>query len=71
MPEYDNNMTGVLFKNKKKQPGDKQPDYKGNCEVEGKRWDVAGWIRTNSKDDSKFMSLKFSALYKKEGGAEL
>ena len=26
---YDNNNTGALFRNVKKQPGDKLPDYRG------------------------------------------
>ncbi len=54
---YDNNMTGVLFKNDKKEPGSKQPDYRGKCEIGGKVLEIAAWIREGEK--GKFMSLKF------------
>lgn len=63
---YDNNNTGVLFRNEKKQPGDKLPDYRGNCEVNGVKLDVAGWLKESTKKPGvKFMSLKFSVPFKK------
>lgn len=57
MSEYDNNNSGVLFKNEKEE-GSKQPDYKGTAEVNGKQLEIAAWIRV-SKTGKKFMSLKF------------
>lgn len=57
MSDYDNNNSGVLFKNEKEE-GSKQPDYKGTAEVNGKQLEIAAWIRT-SKTGKKFMSLKF------------
>ena len=58
MSEYDNNMTGILFKNDKKEEGSKQPDYNGTAEIDNKQLEIAAWIRT-SKTGKKFMSLKF------------
>jgi hypothetical protein len=59
MPDYDNNMRGVLFKNDKKQ-SDKHPDYKGNAEIEGVEYWVSAWIKTSGKG-AKFMSMSFQA----------
>jgi len=54
---YDNNLTGVLFPNNKKQEGSKQPDYNGSCEIEGKTYEIAGWKR-QSNAGKPFLSLK-------------
>lgn len=59
MPDYDNNMRGVLFKNDKKQ-SDTHPDYKGNAEIEGVEYWVSAWIKTSGKG-AKFMSMSFQA----------
>ena len=48
MSNYDNNNTGVLFRQTDKQ-SDKHPDFTGNCEVNGKKMQIASWINT-SKD---------------------
>ena len=61
---YDNNNSGVLFRNDKKQDGDRLPDYRGNCEVNGVKLDIAAWIKTSQKNGKKFMSIKFSPSYK-------
>ena len=54
---------GAIFKNDRKQQ-DNHPDYKGDCEVGGKKFWVSGWIKTagpNAKNPgSKFMSLAFT-----------
>lgn len=63
MSEYDNTNTGALFKNNKK--ADNHPDYKGKINIEGKDWDIAGWIRT-SKAGNTYMSMKISEPWKKE-----
>jgi hypothetical protein len=61
---YDDNMSGVLFKNDKKEPGSKQPDYTGNCTVNGVELQLGAWIKEsgpNSRNPGrKFMSLSFS-----------
>lgn len=57
MPQYDNSMRGVLFKNDKKQ-SDKHPDYKGNGEVNGVEVWISAWIQKSKKGVS-YMSLQF------------
>lgn len=58
MPEYDNNMSGVLFKHDKN-GNNKAPDYKGNCEIDNVEMWMSAWIK-KSKDGSKtFMSFSF------------
>lgn len=56
--DYDNTNRGTLFKNDKKET-DKQPDYKGKINVNGKDFYLSAWIKT-SKDGKKFMSLSVS-----------
>lgn len=60
MPEYDNNMRGVLFQNDKVK--DTQPDYKGSCEIDGRQYWLSGWKKL-SKDGKSFLSL---AIQEKE-----
>jgi hypothetical protein len=62
MPEYDNNMRGVLFKNNKKQ-NDKSPEYKGQAEIDGQEYWLSAWIKDGKK--GKFMSLSFTAKEEK------
>lgn len=59
---YDNNLSGVLFKNDRKEK-DTHPDYQGSCEIEGQNYWISAWIKVG-KDGSaragqKFMSLAF------------
>ena len=56
MSQYDNNLTGVLFKNDKGD-NEKRPDYKGSAEIEGVQYWVSAWIRDGAK--GKFMSMKY------------
>ena len=63
--EYDNNNTGVLFRNETATPDNKQPYMTGNCEVNGKQMKVAGWMK-ESKAGKKFLSLKFQEPMRKE-----
>lgn len=57
---YDNNMSGVLFRNDKKEAGSKQPDYRGKLEINGIEYELAAWIREAKGSGNKFMSLKVS-----------
>lgn len=67
---YDNNNSGVLFRNQKKQPGDKLPDYRGMAKVSGEKLEISAWINTSKKDGKKFMSLKFQKPYCKADPGE-
>lgn len=49
--------SGVLFKNKRKEDGDKQPDYRGDANVDGQILEIAAWIKEGN--GGKFMSLSF------------
>jgi len=63
--EYDNNNTGVLFRNETATPENKQPYMTGKCEVNGKMMQVAGWMK-ESKAGKKFLSLKFQEPQSRE-----
>lgn len=67
MTDYDNNLTGVLFKNDEKRD-DKDRDYNGSCEIEGRKFWISAWINT-SKQGRKFMKLKFKAQDEKPAAA--
>jgi hypothetical protein len=56
MADYDNKLSGVLFKNDK---GDnpKRPDYKGSyTDGQGNEFWVSSWLNAD-KDGKKFLSL--------------
>ena len=54
--EYDNTNKGVLFTNSYKE-SPKQPDVKGELDVEGVAYKMAGWIRTKRDSTEKFFSI--------------
>lgn len=54
---YDNTNRGALFKNDKKSE-DRDPDYRGNLNIDGKEFWLDAWINTAKKDGRKFMSLR-------------
>ena len=51
-------MSGVLFKNDKKQK-ESHPDYKGSAKIGGREVWIAAWVKT-SKNGVKFFSLAFN-----------
>ena len=53
--------TGAIFKNDKK-TNEKQPDYKGKVNVNGKEMEIALWVKTSSAGNSYF-SASFSEPY--------
>ena len=63
--EYDNNNTGVLFRNETATPENKQPYMSGNCEVNGKKMQIACWMN-ESKAGKKFLSQRFQEPQAKE-----
>lgn len=54
---YDNNLTGALFKNDRKDT-ENHPDYRGECEVAGTEYWLSAWVKT-SKAGRKYFSLSF------------
>lgn len=57
-PEFDNNLRGVLFKNKRKKKK-AQPDFTGSAEIDGVEYWLSGWSR-KSKSGNSFVSLAFT-----------
>lgn len=53
---YDTKNTGVLFV-KKERKSEKQPNFQGKININGKDFDLAGWTKV-SKTGDKFISLK-------------
>jgi hypothetical protein len=60
---YEN--TGRLFKNDKKEPGDKRPDYTGDFTDAGKKMRLAAWLK-DSNQGGKWMSLKVSEMQEQQ-----
>jgi uncharacterized protein (DUF736 family) len=58
MSDYDNNLSGALFKNDKKE-SERHPDYRGSCEINGTEFWISAWLK-ESKSGTKFMSLAFT-----------
>ena len=61
--------SGILFRNNKKAEGDRQPDYRGDANVNGELLEIAAWIKEGN--GGKFMSLSFKPKqeYKKPAPA--
>lgn len=57
MTEYDNTNRGVLFKNEDKRD-ERDADYRGNVNVDGREFWLDAWIKEAKKDGKKFMSLR-------------
>ncbi len=65
MSDYDNKLSGALFKNDK---GDnpKRPDYKGSfMDGQGNEFWVSSWLKV-SNNGNKFLSLSMQPKEKKE-----
>lgn len=65
MATYDNNLRGVLFKNDDRR-NDRDPDYRGQCEIAGTQYWLSAWIKEAQKDGRKFMSLSFTPKQAKQ-----
>ena len=60
--KYDNNNTGVLFRNLKKDhndPEDRKPDYTGQAEIDSKEYWISAWKREAKNSGTTFQSIKF------------
>ena len=55
--EQDLTNIGLLFKNNRKQSGDRLPDYNGTIALpDGTQMEISGWLKETAKGD-KFLSL--------------
>jgi uncharacterized protein (DUF736 family) len=61
--------SGSLFRNERKQEGDRQPDYRGDAMVNGRKVEIAAWLKT-SASGKKFLSLKFSEPRERDQNAK-
>lgn len=61
MSDYDNELRGVLFRNKDKRPEKKDADYRGKATVEGVDYWLDAWINEPKGGGDKFMAIKFKA----------
>lgn len=61
MPEYDDELSGVLFPNDKR-GNDRAPDVTGKATIDGTEYRVAGWRRVSSNTGKQFFSLKFEDM---------
>jgi hypothetical protein len=59
MPEYDNNNTGVLFINDKRE-SERHPHMKGSATIDGKEYWVSAWSKTSPKVNGKFLSFSYT-----------
>ena len=60
MSQYDNNLTGIIGKNDRKEK-DSHPDIKGNCEINGVQYWISGWKKDRKDGTGSFYSLRFEA----------
>lgn len=56
MSNFDNTNRGAMFKNQRKEEGDRKPEYTGNVNVEGVDYFLDAWIKTSAAGQ-KFMSV--------------
>lgn len=51
--------SGILSRNNDRK-NDKQPEFRGSCEVDGQRYWLSAWVKENDK--GKFFSLSFTKI---------
>lgn len=66
--QYDNELRGVLFRNKEKEDGDSKPDYTGSAQVQGVDFFMDAWIN-EAESGRKYMSVKFKPKQKQRSAA--
>lgn len=57
MSDYDYTNTGIISKNITKS-GDKHPDIKGQINIDGVEYWLAGWLKHRKTDGAPFYSLR-------------
>lgn len=69
---YDNNNSGSMFKNDRKET-DKQPDFRGSVEVDNQEYWLSAWVREAGPQaknpGQKFFSLAFTPKNQEATGA--
>ena len=60
MSNYDNTNTGRIFKNERMRPDKKDPEYKGDANIEGKEFWVSAWVN-ETQDGKKYFRTKYTA----------
>jgi hypothetical protein len=56
MSNYDNTNKGALFTNDQK-GNEKAPNYKGKLNVNGKEYEIAGWVRQGKSGSFLYLTL--------------
>lgn len=57
MSDYETReLSGALFANNYKEPGDNRPDFTGNCKIDGAMYRIAGWKKKSARGKT-FLSL--------------
>ena len=64
MESKNKNNSGAIFKNAKK-TNEKQPDYKGTVNVNGKDMEISLWLKESQKG-TKYFSASFQEPFKKD-----
>lgn len=58
--DYDNSMSGVLFKNERMRKGKQDPSYQGQGETDdGREFWISAWVNEND-DGTKRINMKFT-----------
>jgi hypothetical protein len=60
MPNFDNTNRGVFFRNDRKKPESREPDYRGRLNVDGAEYELAGWVREGK--NGKYLSLSIKRV---------
>lgn len=61
MSQYDDELSGVLFRAREKK-SDRSPDFTGKATIEGTDYRIAAWAREPRSGGQKFLSLSFTKV---------
>lgn len=68
MPYEQRDMSGSLFKNKRKEK-EKHPDTQGSCQIDGVDYWISGWTKTTQAGE-KWVSLEFKRKDQQQEAAQ-